>query len=199
MKLLPLVFSAAFADKNGGATCAACGIIGGWLEQYGTANGKSGSETIADMCRFLPTDLERGKIFQKTSSQFTELILVCNVAISLLGDIVDLAITSNDHTADTICHCLNLCKVSDGYDKVCHLFPMPDYALSNPTEKCPSWTKHPLIRQSASYAQASEWEKLLELLKEHELTRQIVFDLQENWEDFSTYKQAGFRRVCDRV
>ena len=62
MKLLPLVFSAAFADKNGGATCAACGIIGGWLEQYGSANGKSGSETIADMCRFLPTDLERGKI-----------------------------------------------------------------------------------------------------------------------------------------
>ena len=64
MKLLPLVFSAAFADKNGGAACAACGIIGGWLEQYGTANGKSGSETIADMCRFLPTDLERGKAFQ---------------------------------------------------------------------------------------------------------------------------------------
>ena len=64
MKLLPLVFSAASADKNGGAACAACGIIGGWLEQYGSANGKSGSETIADMCRFLPTDLERGKFLE---------------------------------------------------------------------------------------------------------------------------------------
>ena len=121
------------------------------------------------------------------------------MAIAALGDIVDLAIQSNDHTADTICHCLNLCNVTDGYDKVCHLFPMPDYALSNPTEKCPSWTRHPLIRQSAAYAQASEWEKLLNLLREHELTRQIVFDLQENWNDFSTYKQARFRRICDRV
>ena len=46
-------------DKNGGVTCAACGIIAGWFEQYAVANGKTGKETIEDICRFLPTDLER--------------------------------------------------------------------------------------------------------------------------------------------
>ena len=112
------------------------------------------------------------------------------MAIELLGDVVDLAIQSDDHTADTICHCLNLCTVTSGYDKVCHIFPMPEYALLDPNEKCPTWTKHPLVRQSAAYARASDWSKLTELLKEHELTKQIVYDLQENWEDFSTYKQA---------
>ena len=56
-------------DKNGGVTCAACGIIAGWFEQYAVANDKTGKETIEDMCRFLPTDLER----------------VCTLAINILS------------------------------------------------------------------------------------------------------------------
>ena len=57
------------ADKNGGVGCAACGIIGGWLEQYAVANNKNGKEAIEDFCRFLPTNFER----------------ICNLAIGILS------------------------------------------------------------------------------------------------------------------
>ena len=40
---------------------------------------------------------------------------------------------SDDQTPDTMCHCLNLCQVDEGYDKVCHVFPLPEDAQSDPT------------------------------------------------------------------
>ena len=77
-------------DKNGGVICAACGVVGAWVEedgftrknqfkkrpvyktmhkQYASSKEKSAHDAIADMCRFFPTDLEK----------------ICNLAINELS------------------------------------------------------------------------------------------------------------------
>jgi len=45
---LPFVLG---GDKNGGVTCAACGIITSWVDQYSSFHGKTAEEGIRDICR----------------------------------------------------------------------------------------------------------------------------------------------------
>ena len=68
------------------------------------------------MCKFLPTELDS----------------VCNLAVRLFADPIQEVLDNEDQTSDTICHCLDFCFVSDGYDQVCHIHPIPDYAETNP-------------------------------------------------------------------
>ena len=68
------------------------------------------------MCKFLPTELDS----------------VCNLAVRLFADPIQEVLDNDDQTSDTICHCLDFCFITDGYDQVCHIHPMPDYAESNP-------------------------------------------------------------------
>lgn len=68
------------------------------------------------MCKFLPTELDS----------------VCNLAVRLFADPIQEVLDNEDQTSDTICHCLDFCFVSDGYDQVCHIHPIPDYAEKNP-------------------------------------------------------------------
>ena len=107
-------------DKNGGTTCAACGIVASWFDQYATAKGKNGEETIRDICSFLPTELDS----------------VCELAVGLFAEPVQEVLDNDEMTSDTMCHCLDFCFITEGNDKVCHMHPMPDYALTDPTGNC---------------------------------------------------------------
>ena len=111
-----MIGAALAGDKNGGTTCAACGIIASWLDQYASAKDKTGEQAIRDMCAFLPTELDS----------------VCELAVRLFAEPVQEVLDNDDMTSDTMCHCLEFCFITEGYDQVCHIHPLPDYALADP-------------------------------------------------------------------
>merc|ERR1712136_178219 len=120
------------ADKNGGGACAACGILGGWINQYAVSHDKTNTQAIADICTFLPTDLEK----------------VCGFFVNRLGPLMDEILAVPGSTVDTACHCLNLCFISEGYDQTCHIYPMSKFDQNNPTFLCPKTSNFLLNREA---------------------------------------------------
>ena len=108
---------------------------------------------------------------------------------------------SDDQTPDTMCHCLNLCTVDEGYDKICHVFPLPEYAQSDPTAKCPTWTKNPVFRtlilQAVKQVKEGQVESLVSLLDKDPITQDLAEIIEEIIYNFGSLKQPIFDRDRD--
>ena len=157
---LSLFCSLASGDTNGGVNCAVCGIVSSWVDQYASFHGKTAEQGIREICTFLPTDLSS----------------VCDLAVTELGPYIDEIMADPDQTVDTMCHCLDLCFISEGNDQICHLLPLPAYAETDILAKCPEWVRHPKLRGGIDLLKRRMFPEFIKLL-ETELS--IPFSIQD--------------------
>ena len=142
---------AVLGDKNGGVGCAGCVVIASWAEQYSSFHQLTGEEGLRDICAFFPTDLAT----------------LCQLITEGLGPYINDILNDDDLTVDTVCHCLGFCFSTEGYNEVCHLLPLPDYAQTDIYEKCPKWTQKQHTRHIVQLIIGEKYSDLIKAVEVH--------------------------------
>lgn len=95
-------------DVNGGATCAACAVLVGLVEQLTEIYNVSVEKALEKYCSFLPGSYQE----------------LCAVVVSWFTSEL-IVLLENKETPDIVCHALGFCKNETG--QFCHIFPLPKH------------------------------------------------------------------------
>ena len=61
---------------------------------------------------------------------------------------------------------LDLCFITEGYDRTCHIIPLPDYAKDDIYAKCPEWVRHPKLKQAVKMLKKKQFPQLIKFVDE---------------------------------
>lgn len=106
----------AFADVNGGATCAGCTVILGLVEQTAQLNAIPITKAISKVCSILPSPLD----------------YTCSTLVAWYGPNL-IKMLEDKYTPDVICNALGVCNNKSG--QTCNIFPLPKTASGVPMTK----------------------------------------------------------------
>ena len=69
-----------------------------------------------------------------------------------------------------------MCFITEGYDRTCHLFPLPEYANTDIYAKCPTWTRNPKLLKGVQLLREKKFNELVELIQ---VELVLTFSLQD--------------------